>query len=296
MDCAVYDGTLLASGQGSSGDAGGGAQPDPGGDGGALNSGGANSEVGAGNGGAAGDDSPGVGGGAGGKAGDAGASSGGGHAGAIGAGGASGHAGANAGGAGGAMGTAGSGGVSGSAGTVGGGAPGGMGGAGVGGAGAGGAAAGNGGSGGAVGGVVCADHPFTTKTNWVATASSQSTNPVNPASKLTDGTAARWSSGKPQEGDEWIQVDFGATTSVRSINLQQGSDTNDYPRSYAVIVSSSAKDLSGTVLASGIGTGGVTTTITLPKVVSGRYLLIKQLGSSLSWWSVAEVEPACIDN
>jgi len=51
----------------------------------------------------------------------------------------------------------------------------------------------------------------------------------------------------------------------------------------------------GTVRASGTGTSGVTTTITLTAITPGRYLLIKQLGSSLSWWSVAELEMNCSD-
>jgi hypothetical protein len=33
----------------------------------------------------------------------------------------------------------------------------------------------------------------------------------------------------------------------------------------------------------------------LPSLASGRYLLIKQLGTSLSWWSVQEVEISCAE-
>lgn len=129
----------------------------------------------------------------------------------------------------------------------------------------------NGGSAGAPSVLSCADHPFSVKTSWLATASHQSTTPRNLPSALVDGTNARWSSGKAQSGDEWIQIDFGSTVSLRSINLQQGSDTNDYPRSYAVIISDTKNDLTGVVRASGIGTSGVTTTIQLPKVIAGRY-------------------------
>lgn len=107
---------------------------------------------------------------------------------------------------------------------------------------------------------------------------------------------ARWATGKAQSGDEWLQIDFGATVNLRSVNLQQGTTySNDYPRSYAVVVSNTDKDLNGTVRASGVGTSGVTTTITMSKFYSGRYLLIKQLGSSLSWWSVVEIEVSCSD-
>jgi len=94
-----------------------------------------------------------------------------------------------------------------------------------------------------------------------------------------------------------LQIDFGAVVNMRRINLQQGTDSaNDYPRSYAVYVSNSALDSSGPLRASGTGTSGVTTTILLSSIASGRYLYIKQLGTSLSWWSVAELEVTCSDN
>jgi hypothetical protein len=64
---------------------------------------------------------------------------------------------------------------------------------------------------------------------------------------------------------------------------------------YAVVVSDKTKNLTGTVLTNGVGTSGVTTTIVLPEVAVGRYLLIKQLDTSLSWWSVEEIEVSCYD-
>jgi endo-1,3(4)-beta-glucanase len=130
---------------------------------------------------------------------------------------------------------------------------------------------------------------------WVPSVSSHSSD--SSAANLIDNLPARWTSGKPQAGDEWLQIDFGAVVNVRRINLQQGSDNaNDYPRSYAVYMSNTALDSSGPVRASGTGTSGVTTTILLPSIASGRYLLIKQLGTSLSWWSVEELEVTCLDN
>jgi hypothetical protein len=298
--CAVYDGSLLPAGQGSNGDAGqsdGGSSASSGGGDGGATAGGSDSSAGAENDmmAAAGDDSSGDAGGTsnGGAPSTAGMANGG-HAGALG--GSSGNA-ASAGaiGSGGAVGSAGaigSAGALGVAGAIGSGGAVETGGAvGVAGASGGGVAGGGGG----VSVVMCADHPLNAKSGWIATASSQSSTPKNPPSALVDNMTARWSSGKPQSGDEWIQVDFGATVNLRSVNLQQGADTNDYPRSYAVIVSDTKNDLTGVVRASGVGTSGVTTTILLPKVFSGRYLLLKQLGSSLSWWSVAEVEVSCVD-
>ena len=57
---------------------------------------------------------------------------------------------------------------------------------------------------------------------------------------LLDGKITRWSTGKAQSGDEWLQLDFGATVTINHVNLQQGDDTNDYPRTYSVIVSNTA--------------------------------------------------------
>jgi hypothetical protein len=158
----------------------------------------------------------------------------------------------------------------------------------------------NAGSGGAAGmgimdGPLCLEHPVTPRAKWVASASNQ--NGGNPPSNLIDNSSARWSTGKPQAGNEWLQIDFGATVTLRSINLQQGqaTDSNDYPRMYSVIVSEMDKNLMGSECASGVGTSGVSTTIVLPHPFSGRYLLIKQLGTSISWWSVEELEVSCFD-
>lgn len=151
--------------------------------------------------------------------------------------------------------------------------------------------AGDAGAAGASDGPSC-DYPFTPQKTWVPSASSANGN--NPSSAVIDNTAARWSTTKPQAGDEWLQIDFGAPVSLRRINMQQGTmNANDYPRKYAVVVSNVSKNLMGQPSAMGVGTAGVTTTIELPEVTVGRYVLIKQLGSSLSWWSVEEIEFSC---
>ena len=150
-------------------------------------------------------------------------------------------------------------------------------------------------SGGTTGTPLCADHPITAEAGWVVSASPD--DPKYPPSAVTDGASTRWSTGQPQAGGEWLQIDFGKPVSVRRVNLQQGSlYSNDYPRMYEVFVSDTNQDLKGSVLASGVGTSGVTTTIVLPQVFSGRYLLIEQVDTSLSWWSVEEVEVSCYDN
>lgn len=151
------------------------------------------------------------------------------------------------------------------------------------------------GSGGAPDQALCAEHPLTPVSTWVPSASSE--HLMETAAALTDSSAKRWSTGKPQSGDEWVQIDFGKPVGVRRINLQQGTaNSNDYPRQYAVRVSDTKDDFAGAASVSGVGTSGVTTTIVLPRVYTGRYLLVRQLGSSLSWWSAEEIEVSCFDD
>ena len=141
----------------------------------------------------------------------------------------------------------------------------------------------------------CSDHPITPRSAWSVSASSYDEPNGGVPANLLDNHATRWSSGKPQSGDEWLQVDFGSTVTLRQVNLQQGFDYNDYPRSYALRLSDTALNFSGTVGAQGDGQSGVSTTITLAGVSSGRYLRILQLGSSLSWWSAEELEVSCFE-
>ncbi len=139
----------------------------------------------------------------------------------------------------------------------------------------------------------CEDHPITARSSWVPSASHSDSAGLPP--NLLDGKITRWSTGKAQAGDEWLQIDFGASVTLNHVNLQQGDYTNDYPRTYSVIVSNTAKNLAGSVAATGSGKSGASTAILLPALATGRYLLLKQTGSSLSWWSVEEIEVSCSD-
>lgn len=164
----------------------------------------------------------------------------------------------------------------------------------LGGAGSGGLA-GSGGSGGSSGGgpvdPACTDHPLSAGATWLPSASASSIN--DPPAHMVDGNLnARWSTGKEQAGDEWIQIDFGMTVALSSVTLAAGADTNDFPRAYALRVSATALDFAAPILASGGGKVG-DNTITLAKVATGRYLTIKQTATSLSWWSISELTVTC---
>jgi hypothetical protein len=209
----------------------------------------------------------------------------------------------NASGGGGAAGNAsgggGAGGVSGAGGKGAGGTDG-NGGGGAGGA-QGGTSAGTSGAAGSGGGATtlrCADHPLTARGSWVVTASHDNSG-TSPSANLIDNATSRWTTGKAQSGGEWLLVDFGQLVNLSYVNLQQSEQfSNDYPRQFAVRVSETAPDPNAPtspVLVSGSGTSGVASVFSLPAVTTGRFLLIKQLGTSLSWWSAVEIEVSCVD-
>ncbi len=184
--------------------------------------------------------------------------------------------------------------------------------------GSGGGSAGSGGKGGAGGSggspttVKCSDHPLTLKSIWVGAASisslgdgMESDGLYNPPAHLTDGLLnERWSSGKPQSGDEWIQIDFGAEVTLSQITLQLGTNPNDWPRGYAVRVSNldalaNVEAFNAPVLASGVGAMATDVVVSLADPVEGQYLLVRQTGVNpmgvTSWWTVAEVLVGCVD-
>lgn len=157
---------------------------------------------------------------------------------------------------------------------------------------------GAGGSGGAATAPRCSDHPLTARSSWVPSASHDNSG-TSPATNLIDNATSRWTTGKAQSGGEWLLIDFGQLVNLSYVNLQQSDQfSNDYPRQFAVRVSETASDPSSPttpVLVSGSGTSGVASVFSLPAVTTGRFLLIKQLGSSLSWWSAVEIEVSCVD-
>lgn len=167
-------------------------------------------------------------------------------------------------------------------------------------------AAGSSGSGGTGGGtsvVGCADHPVPVdKTTWKATASSSSVGTgvetdglYNPPEHMLDGSfSERWSSGKAQSGDEWIQIDFGVVVTLTDLTLNPGNDAGDYPRSYAVRISNKSEDFAAAVKASGTGMTG-TTFVHFSTPVTGRYLTVRQTGLTGPWWTIAEVLVGCTD-
>lgn len=116
----------------------------------------------------------------------------------------------------------------------------------------------------------------------------------------TDGDpTTRWTSGKAQSGDEWLQVDFGSIVVFNRVTLDSFVEAaecgapGDYPRHFQIRVSNSTQNFGAPVLLEGNGTVDATM-IDFPKPATGRYLLISQTGiADPSWWSVFELDASC---
>jgi hypothetical protein len=161
---------------------------------------------------------------------------------------------------------------------------------------------GSGGTGGGGGAVKCSDHPIPTQTQWVGSASAECAptcpdpnGPYTAALAIDNNVATRFASGKTQSGDEWLQIDLGATASVNGISINT-VPAADYTRHYQVRVSLTAQDFAAPVLADGDGMAG-NVVIPLSKTVNGRYVIIRQTGmvaaGQTSWWSINEIGVTC---
>jgi hypothetical protein len=118
---------------------------------------------------------------------------------------------------------------------------------------------------------------------WAASASATESG-GSPVNALDGNPATRWSTGAAQAPGQWFQVDLGSAQTFQKLVLDATSSPNDYPRGYAVYVSSTGTDWSSlSPVAMGSGSGAVTT-ITLSAAVTRRYVRIVQTGSAASWW------------
>jgi glucosylceramidase len=126
---------------------------------------------------------------------------------------------------------------------------------------------------------------------WHATADPG--GPTNPccqgdvaSNAIDDDASTRYSTGTGQQSGQYLQVDFGRPESVREIIYDAGVNIGDYPRDYAVTVSSDGESWSPAV-ATGSGSGQLTVVPLTGAPV--RFVRMTLTASSGSWWSVADV-------
>jgi len=98
----------------------------------------------------------------------------------------------------------------------------------------------------------------------------------------------RWTSGRPQSGDEWFLIDMTRSTEVAGIVLDTSRSTRDYPRGYEVYAYVD-EDNPGAPVAKGEGSGPVLEIRFAP--VQARFLKIVQTGRVDDgwWWSIDEL-------
>jgi glucosylceramidase len=129
-------------------------------------------------------------------------------------------------------------------------------------------------------------------TGWTATA-----NPSGPtnscctgdvAANAADGDAStRYSTGEGQAPGQYLQVDFGKQIPARQVVFDTGVSTTDYPRGYAVQVSTDGTTWT-TAVSDGQGTGQFTTVNLNGRPIQDVRITLTATDAN-DWWSVADV-------
>ncbi|NOU69400.1 hypothetical protein GC096_35875 [Paenibacillus sp. LMG 31461] len=129
--------------------------------------------------------------------------------------------------------------------------------------------------------VITKDTPLS-RAGWIASASHGS----NKAQNAIDGlVSTRWDTVAAQVYGQYFQVDMRAELTFNKIELDATGSSSDYPRQYAILVSSDGVSW-GTAVATGVGSA--ITTISIP-VQTARYLRVVQTGSAGVYWSIHEM-------
>jgi len=121
--------------------------------------------------------------------------------------------------------------------------------------------------------------------DWILTASN-TRDDEQISSAIDSNINTRWSTGTPQSPDMWFQIDMGEAHEIDGIVLDAGSNVNDYPRDYEILVSDNGVDFTNVATGSGNGRG---TEINFDAIET-RFIRIAQTGSSdRNWWSIHEM-------
>lgn len=122
------------------------------------------------------------------------------------------------------------------------------------------------------------------RSNWSL---SSSTTEENIELAIDDYETTRWTTQTPQVSGQDIIIDLNQTQSFDRIVLNSDASPDDYPRSYAVSVSSDG--VTWTTVATGDGSDSQT--VIEFDEQSASAIKIEQLGSdSHSWWSIYELD------
>jgi glucosylceramidase len=129
-------------------------------------------------------------------------------------------------------------------------------------------------------------------TGW--TASANPPGPTDPcctgdvaANAADDDASTRYTSGTGQQPGQYLQVDLGRVRRVRQVVFDTGASIGDYPRGYAVTVSTDGTRWS-TAVAGGVGSGQFTT-VDLRGAPIRFVRITLTTAAPDNWWSVADV-------
>jgi hypothetical protein len=110
--------------------------------------------------------------------------------------------------------------------------------------------------------------------------------PDNLAQALDGNPDTRWSSRAPQGPGMWVEIDLGQVRSVGGLALDTAASPNDYPRGYAVSLSTDRDDWGA--VARDDGNDGPLDVTFSPR--PARHIRVEQTGhSDRWWWSIHEV-------
>ena len=106
-----------------------------------------------------------------------------------------------------------------------------------------------------------------------------------PEQAIDGNPETRWSTGLPQNGQQWLELDLGDSKVFSALTLDAADSTLDYPRGYELEASSDGQ--SWTTLATGSGDAALFT-VRFART-EARYLRITCTGETTEWWSVHEL-------
>ncbi|MFE1665739.1 discoidin domain-containing protein [Microbacterium sp. P02] len=122
-------------------------------------------------------------------------------------------------------------------------------------------------------------------TGWTATASTTAPD-TTPTSGIDGINNTAWTSGHPQTGGEWYQIDMGTTHTVAMITLETAPwATTDYPRSFTIDTSTDGTTWTTTTTGTGYG---YKRPITIPPTTT-RYIRITQTSTTTHWWNINNI-------
>lgn len=117
---------------------------------------------------------------------------------------------------------------------------------------------------------------------------SASSSPAGESAKAVDDDATtRWTTGAAQTPGQYLQIDLGASRTMRRLVLDTGADMGDYPRGYALYRSTDGVSFDESPVATGVGSGQLTTIDVAP--MEARALRVVQTATAPQWWSVADI-------